>query len=173
MTMMRRTKLRNCNQCGKVFTPIRGEKLCRDCNIKVQEFETQVMQYVRDHPGASVKTVMEETGASDKMIKRMIQEGLFSNLSLGDDFMYPCIGCGRPIRTGTYCSDCLRRLRTETRKASEALHIRIKEDKKMSTIERLDALAEREFERENRSSLKRTFSSGMYKDMADSRRGHR
>ena len=84
-----------------------------------------------------------------KEAQRMIREGLFVNIERGD-FYYPCTACGRPIRTGTYCSDCLKRLRNETKKASEAMHIRVREERKMSTIERLNAAAQNEFERENR-----------------------
>ncbi len=170
MALLRGQKLKNCAQCGKLFSPMRGERLCRDCLLKEQEFDMQVIQYVRDNPGVSMREVMEETGASDKRIKRMIQEGAFTNLDFGDDFFYPCSGCGRPIRNGAYCSDCLRRLRKETKRASEIMQIRVRENKQMSTIERLDALAEREFERDNRV-LKRHFSKSMYGDIADSRRG--
>lgn len=164
-------KLKNCIQCGKIFYPTRGEKLCRDCLQKEQDLEIQVMQYIRDNPNISAKEVMEATGASDKLIQKMAREGMFVNTASGNsiDFFYPCVGCGRPIRTGTYCTDCLARLRNETKKVAEAMHIRIREDKKMSTIERLNALAEREFEKENQV-VKRHFSRGMYEDLADSRR---
>ncbi len=161
-------KMRNCSQCGKIFVPVRNEKICRDCTIKEKEKETEIIQYVRDNPGTSMKEVMEATGATDKMMKRMVQEGLFQNLNQAADFFYPCVNCGRPINKGTYCADCLSNLRRETKKVAEAMHIRIKEDAKMSTIDRLNALAEREFEKENKV-VKRHFSGGMYKDIVDSR----
>lgn len=143
-------KLKNCSQCGKIFSPIRGEKLCRDCRMKEEEIERQVIHYVRDNPGASIKETMEATGVPEKVIKRMAREGMFVNVATSENFVYPCMGCGKPIRNGTYCADCLKRLRTETRKASEAMHIRVREEKRMSTIERLNASAQNEFERENK-----------------------
>ncbi len=166
MALLSGPKLRNCTKCGKVFTSIRGERLCRDCMDEAKAFEQKVVEYIRDNPGTSLKDVMEATGATDKMLKRMMQEGIFSNsVQKGEDFMYPCVGCGRPIRTGTYCTDCLSRLRDQTRKAAESMQIRIKEDRKMSTIERLDAMAEREFEKENRlSNIRRNFAKGLFKD---------
>lgn len=153
-------KLKNCSQCGRIFTPVRGEKLCRDCRIKEEELERQVLSYVRDNPGVSIKEAMEATGVSEKIIKRMAREGLFVNISEAGNFFYPCMGCGKPINHGTYCTDCLNRLRTETKKASEAMHIRVREDRKMSTIERLNAAAQNEFERENKV-IERHFSRGM------------
>lgn len=160
-------KIRNCTKCGKIFTAMHGEKVCRDCVQKEKDLEEKVVQYIRDNPGKSMREVMEATGATDKMMKRMMQDGIFSNASVGhvEGATYPCMKCGRPITNGTYCMDCLSKLRTQTKKAAEAMQIRIKEDPKMSTIERLDKLAEKEFERENRlSGIRRNFSRGMFRD---------
>lgn len=162
-------KIRNCSQCGRIFTATHGEKICSSCAQKAKEFEEKVVKYIRDNPGSTMKDVMEATGATDKMLKRMMQEGIFSNAAAagqnGEQVTYPCMSCGRPITSGTYCMDCLSRLRDQTKRAAESMKIRIKEDKKMSTIERLDALAEKEFERESRmSGVRRNFSKGMFKD---------
>ena len=168
MVMM--PKLKNCSQCGKIFTPIRNEKICRDCMIKQEEKEREVLQYVRDNPGISMKDAASATGVSDRFIKQMASQGLFVNLTTNENFFYPCVKCGRPINRGTYCTDCLKNLRQETKKVAEAMNIRIRNEQKMSTIERLDKLAEREFEKENKV-LKRHFSRGMYDDIVTSRRG--
>ena len=166
--MAKLPKLKNCAQCGKVFSPIRGEKLCRDCRIKEEEKEREVLQYVRDNPGVSIKEVCDALNVPEKFIKQMASQGMFASFKLGENFFYPCVSCGRPINRGTYCSDCLQKLRVETKKAAEQMNIRLREEKKMSTIERLDALAEKEFQRENRV-IKRHFSRGMYKDIVNSR----
>lgn len=160
-------KIRNCAKCGKIFTAMNGEKVCRDCVQKEKDFEEKVVQYIRDNPGSSLKEVMQATGANDKMMKRMMKEGIFSPTASAhvEGATYPCMKCGRPITHGTYCMDCLSKLRTQTKKAAEAMQIRIKEDPKMSTIERLNRMAEKEFERENRlSGISRNFSKGMFKD---------
>lgn len=166
MALINIPKIRNCTKCGKIFASLHGERVCKDCIQKEKEFEEEVIKYIRDNPGSSVKDVMEATGATEKMMKRMMQDGIFSNAAVKHEegATYPCMSCGRPITSGTYCMDCLSRLRDQTRKAAEAMQIRIKEDKKMSTIERLDKMAEREFERENRmSGIRRNFR-GMIKD---------
>ncbi len=162
-------KIKNCAICGKIFTPIRSEKICRDCKVKQEEKEREVIQYVRDHPGTNMKEVAKATGVNDKFIQQMAMQGLFVNITNSENFFYPCVKCGRPINRGAYCTDCLKSQRDEIKKVAEQMQIRIKEDKNMSTIERLDKLAEKEFERENRV-VKRHFSRGMYKDITDSRR---
>ena len=162
-------KLKNCAQCGRIFSPMRGEKICRDCRIKEEEKERQVIQYVRDNPGITIKEVCDALGVSEKFIKQMASQGLFASFKLDENFFYPCVSCGRPINRGTYCADCIKTLRAETKRAAEQMNLRIRETKNMSTIERLDALAEKEFQRENKV-IKRHFSRGMYKDIVDSRR---
>lgn len=160
-------KIRNCARCGKIFTAMNGEKVCRDCVQKEKEFEEKVISYIRENPGSSLKDVMQATGANDKMMKRMMKEGIFSPSSgvQVEGTTYPCMKCGRQITHGTYCMDCLSQLRMQTKKAAEAMQLRMKEDPKMSTIERLNKMAEREFERENRlSGNRRIFSKGMFKD---------
>ena len=167
MALINIPKIRNCTKCGKIFAAMHGEKVCKDCVQKEKDFEESVITYIRENPGSSVKDVMHATGASEKMMRRMMQDGIFSNSSVQTETnpTYPCMSCGRPITSGTYCMDCLSRLRDQTKRAAERMQIRIKEDKSMSTIERLNKLAEKEFERENRlSGIHRNFSKGMFKD---------
>ena len=151
-------KLKNCAVCGKMFVSTRGEKLCRDCMIKEEEKERMVLDYVREHQGCAISEVIEVLGVTDKFVKNMIAKGLFANVER-NDLYYPCQSCGKPIRNGTYCSDCLSRLRTETKKMADQMAIRMgisnKPISKMSTIEKLDAQAAREFEIEKSRSNRR------------------
>lgn len=145
-------KLKNCANCGKMFVSSRGEKICRDCSIKEEEKELAVLDYVREHQGCVISEVMEAMGVTDRFIKNMISKGLFANVER-TDLYYPCQSCGKPIRNGTYCSDCLSKLRNETKKMADQMSIKLglsdKPISQMSTIERLNMQAEREFAREN------------------------
>ena len=147
-------KIKNCANCGKIFAPLRNELLCRDCQIKEEEREREVLDYVRDHQGASINEVMEAMGVSDRFIKNMINKGLFSNVK-AQNLTYPCASCGKLINTGTYCTDCLTKLREETKKMADHMAVRVaaaqgvKVDKpmsQMSTIEKLDVQAANELE---------------------------
>ena len=158
MAMKLPQKLKNCSSCGKMFVATRGEKLCRDCMIKEEEKESLVLDYVREHQGCQIAEVMEALGVTDKFIKNMIAKGLFANVER-HDLYYPCQSCGKPIRNGTYCSDCLSRLRNETKKMADQMAIKMgisdKPISQMSTIEKLNAQAEKELEIEKSRNKRR------------------
>ena len=162
MAIKMQQKLKNCANCGRMFVATRGENLCRDCMIKEEEKEREVLDYVREHQGCPISDVMEAMGVTDKFIKGMISKGLFANVERSDLY-YPCQSCGKPIRNGTYCSDCLSRLRNETKKMADQMAIKLgisdKPISKMSTIEKLDAQAAREFAIENRAAKRSTYET--------------
>ena len=153
--------LKNCVECGRIFSPMRGEKICRECRLKEEELERQVMSYVRDNPGVSIQEAAKATGVSEKIVKRMAREGMFVTQGFATNITYPCTRCGKPITSGTYCTDCLQILRNETKKAAEAMNVRVRETKKMSTIDRLNAEARREVDTENKLA-ERHFSKGTH-----------
>lgn len=157
MATIPKMKMKNCIQCGRVFITQEREELCNECKARFHELEDIVKEYVKDHRGVSMTEVSEATGISKKLIQRMAREGVFADMPMGENFTYPCASCGTPIKSGTYCTSCLTRLRKETKKVAESMQIRFKED--MPTVKRLDAMAQREFDQEQRD--KRTFRVGM------------
>ncbi len=98
-------KLQNCPVCGKLFAADSSQRMCRECFIKEQEKELEVTNYVRDHPKSKIPEIVENTGASEKMIKRMIAEGRFQQV--GVNLSYPCEKCGKPIMSGKFCRECM------------------------------------------------------------------
>ena len=160
MAFNQKPKMKNCIQCGRVFIAYdRGEDLCADCKILFQELEARVVDYVKENPKTTITEVSEATGVSKKLIQRMAREGIFVDVPMGENFTYPCQSCGKPIKSGTYCTSCLTRLRQETQRVAEAMKIRFRDD--VPTIERLNTKAQLEFEREQRD--RRTFSKTMTK----------
>ena len=157
MATIPRQKLRNCIQCGKVFLSKDREELCNDCKASYYELAEVVKEFVKDHPGSTVNEVSSATTVSKKLIQRMMREGVFMDIPMGDNFVYPCARCGKPIKTGTYCTSCLTRLRKETQQVAERMQIRVKEG--TSTIKRLDMMAQREFDQEQRD--RRTYRVGL------------
>ena len=159
MAVAPKKKIRNCVQCGRVFLSQDREDLCAECKEKFYELEKIVVDYVKEHRGVSMTEVSEATGVSKKLIQRMAREGVFADMPMGENFTLPCASCGKPIKTGTYCTSCLTRLRQETKRAAEAMKIRFSDD--MPIIEKLDAMAQREFDKQQRD--RRTFSNAMSK----------
>lgn len=107
-------KIKNCPVCGKLYAEI-GRKMCPDCFAKEQDKEKIVIDYVRDHRGAKIPEIVEETGASETLIKRLIREGRFEQI--GIKVTYPCEKCGAPIIMGKMCQTCQDKARSELQAA--------------------------------------------------------
>ncbi len=99
-------KLKNCQQCGKLFMARPREKICPACQDAEREMEPTVVNYVRDHPKCKVQDVLEGTGAPESLVRRLIREGRFEQLGVA--FGYPCKKCGKEIYSGQYCENCLK-----------------------------------------------------------------
>ena len=97
-------KMKNCAVCGRVFVDMSGSKNCRDCYQKERDMEEVVAKYVRDHQGASVEKICEETKVPEKIVLRMVKEGRF--IESGIKISYPCEVCGAPITRGRFCDRC-------------------------------------------------------------------
>ena len=145
--------LRNCKICGKVFIVQSDEMLCRACLKKEEAQRNRVMDYVRDNPGVSIEKTIAETGVPDRLVKRMVLEGMFSNNAerVITQASRVCAICGAPVAgTGIYCRSCATRLQRETKQMAEQSIDRTTQKKvgDMNTIEKLDAQVERELELE-------------------------
>ena len=104
-------KMKNCPMCGKLFLATNTMRVCRDCLEKEHEMESNVVNYVRQHPDCNIPEIIKETGAPEKMIRRLIKEGRF--VEAGVKITYPCEKCGAPISTGKLCNKCAEALRAE------------------------------------------------------------
>lgn len=160
MSKLQKPNLKNCVKCGKVFVPVGPERYCLECRRKLEAQEMEISKYVRDHPGISIETAAEAIDAPKRLVKRMAFQGKFS--TTGKTFTHACLNCGRTITHGTYCADCLEKLRNESKKLGALMELRSRmgERDKKTTIEKLNETAQREFELENRKPQNR-FSQGM------------
>lgn len=102
--------LRNCIQCGRVFA-YQGNKVCSKCREAADNEFNIVRKYVRDHPGADVRKVAEETGIKEQKILQFLREGRL--ISSGFVESLSCERCGARISTGRYCSQCLHELESQ------------------------------------------------------------
>ena len=104
-------KMRNCSSCGKVFVSINDSRICMDCRAKEEEWEKEIITYVRENPKSTIAEIVEATGAQEPLIRRMIREGRF--VETGVELFYPCEKCGSPIQKGQYCEKCQKEMREE------------------------------------------------------------
>lgn len=101
-------EIRNCPECGKVFTYLRTS-LCPACQAIDEENYRKVRQFLYRNPGMDIQTVSEKTGVSEEKIIRYLKDGRISNL-LQASVKLECEVCGAPITTGRYCKSCGERL---------------------------------------------------------------
>ena len=103
--------MKNCSSCGKVFVSINKSRICQDCRAKEEQWEKEIIVYVREHPKCNITQIVAETGAQESLIRRMIREGRF--VTTGVDLYYPCEKCGSPIQRGQYCEKCRKEMHRE------------------------------------------------------------
>lgn len=103
-------KVKNCPVCGKLYADY-GTGMCVDCVDKMHDQEKVAVDYVREHPKAKIMEIVEETGVSEAIIKRLIREGRFEQV--GVKMTYPCEKCGAPIMSGKICQTCSDKIRQE------------------------------------------------------------
>ena len=145
---MTKLNIRNCARCKRIFVPVGNEKICSDCRAADFELEERVKSYVRDHPGITVNQLIEGSGAPAKLIWRMIMQGQFENSGL-KNAQYPCANCGKMITRGTYCAECMDKLKTKAQKFAAAMNSKNRAAEKKS----------------QESSEKKTFSESMYNEL--------
>jgi len=97
-------ELRNCPECGKVFTYIRTN-LCPACQKKDEDTFRIVRNFISRNPSADIVTVCEETGVSEEKIMRYIREGRI-NRGFNSEIKFECEVCGVLIASGRLCPAC-------------------------------------------------------------------
>lgn len=113
--------VRNCKRCGKIFT-YRGMPVCQDCFESDEKDFEKVRDYLSNHPGASTMEVSTQTEIDVKTITRFLREGRLEaeGVTVIDSDL-SCEKCGKPIGSGRYCDDCLKKMQAELKEAAQRL----------------------------------------------------
>jgi flagellar operon protein (TIGR03826 family) len=101
--------LRNCPECGKIFTFIKTN-LCPQCKEKLEEQFEVVKQYLHDNPKANIQQISEETGVPEKNITEYLREGRIIAGSANKNLGLTCELCGSTITSGRFCKVCAQKL---------------------------------------------------------------
>ena len=128
-------EIESCKRCGRLFQYITGKPICQECKKKEEELFQKVKEYLREHPGAVIKEVSEETGTSIPMIEGFLKLGRLE-VSKDSPISLLCEKCGKKIKTGRYCHDCTHEIATQIQGEARKL--------KKGKAERLDVLREKE-----------------------------
>ncbi len=126
--------LRNCTECGKVFSHP-SQSLCAQCFKARSEEFTKVKDYLQEHPNAALSAVSEDTEVSIETIYEYIRQGRLTMVPKGAELT--CGVCGKPVNRGRVCAVCSGGLQTNT-PAPKA-----EENKSGARVHTLDSLRKR------------------------------
>ena len=82
-----------------------GEYRCEECKAVDYDDYGKVRLYIEEHPGANAAQVEDNTGVSQKIIRRLLKDGRIE-VAEGSKSFLRCEVCGKNIRSGQFCSEC-------------------------------------------------------------------
>ncbi|AOZ93232.1 TIGR03826 family flagellar region protein [Paenibacillus crassostreae] len=104
--------LGNCPRCGKLFA-MNFRDICPECTKAIEGEYQLCSDFLRDHRGATMTELSEETGVAIRQITKFIREGRISVID-APNLSYPCEVCGTAfIQEGNMCNSCRTRLTKE------------------------------------------------------------
>lgn len=109
-------EIANCTRCGKVFAR-HFRDICQNCYAEIENEYSTCAEYLREHRGATITELSEETGVSIRQITKFVKEGRISMVD-APNLSYPCESCGVLIREGNICGNCRNRLMTDLNSAA-------------------------------------------------------
>ena len=95
-----------CKICGAMmsFKGV-GEYECIKCHALDYDDYGVVRRYLEEHPGATITETAEVTGISQNAITQMLRQERLE-IREGSKTYLKCVSCGKPIRSGKYCTEC-------------------------------------------------------------------
>ena len=111
-----------CKECGgvMVFKGV-GEYHCEDCGAVDYDDYGKVRLYIEEHPGANAAQVEENTGVTQKMIRRLLKDGRIE-VAEGSSSFLRCEVCGKSIRSGQFCPECEKKVHIRIEEKQRALN---------------------------------------------------
>ncbi len=105
--------IRNCKHCNRLFKH-QGSKYCPTCMIELDQVFIKIREYIYENPDSTVIKVSEGTGVETDIIMEFLREG---KLELKEaTLLLECKSCGKAIKTGMMCKECISHFETEMKK---------------------------------------------------------
>ncbi len=95
----------NCVRCGNLFVPEKDTNVCPACIANETELLKKVTDYLRDYPLANAMEVSDKTGVPAVQIFRFVKQG--SLILTEPTEAFKCRMCGKEVKKGTLCQDCI------------------------------------------------------------------
>ena len=109
-------RLISCRICGAIIMRL-SRDVCPQCHVEEEERFLKVKEYLRMHPGASVKEVACETLIAENQIQYFISSGRLERV--GVNVEHKCQTCHKLITTGIICPECKRDLKAHVKQLKE------------------------------------------------------
>lgn len=94
---------KTCKRCGNIFQNFMGE-YCESCQKEIDQIYVAVRDFLYDNPNATVKEVVEETGAEENLILDFLKDGRLEMTTANG--LLRCEKCGKAISSGRMCDAC-------------------------------------------------------------------
>lgn len=106
-----------CEMCGhyKLNYNGVGEYQCEQCGYVMYDDYGIVRNYLEKNPGATQSEVSRATGVSGAMIRRMLRDDKIQ-IAPGSMVFLHCEKCGKEIRSGRLCNNCLKDVKSDALK---------------------------------------------------------
>lgn len=111
-----------CVECGGVmiFKGV-GEYCCEKCGTVEYDDYGKVRMYIEKNPGANAAQVEENTGVTQKIIRRLLKDGRIE-VAEGSKSFLRCEVCGKDIRSGQFCPECEKKVHNRIEEHQRALN---------------------------------------------------
>ncbi|MGI6574707.1 MAG: MerR family transcriptional regulator [bacterium] len=104
-------EVRNCPRCGKIFVYV-GRKYCPECREQDERDFDRVRKYLRRNPGSNIDKINEDTKVEKEKILQFLREGRLEQSPAGLTPLQKCEICGKEIKLGRICDQCLKQFRS-------------------------------------------------------------
>lgn len=102
------SRLIACRTCGAIMMKL-SRDICQKCYQAEEEDFIKVRDFIRDHPGASMKEVARELKIAESLIEKFVASGRLERL--GFIVEHTCQTCRKQISTGIICDECKKNLK--------------------------------------------------------------
>lgn len=109
-------ELRNCPECGKLFTYV-SRNLCPECIAKEDEMLRTIQSFLDEHKNATISEISEGTGVPGEKIVSLLQDGRL--VATGQTHLLSCERCGASITHGRFCATCSTTLKKSFKRTTE------------------------------------------------------
>jgi flagellar operon protein (TIGR03826 family) len=100
--------LGNCPNCGSLFVKSPFRDICESCYREEEEAFEKVYRFLRKRENrmATMAQIVDATGVKESLLIKFIKSGRLQ-LAQFPNLGYPCDRCGKLIREGRLCANCL------------------------------------------------------------------